>query len=279
MLKSIVYLNADLAASMALRYACNLTSLTGMEINILHVEPPDKEDHPPGSGWVRRTWEEGLISQAREKIVQVIAMEKDRCPTLNPPKIVLGQPESGVMRAMREADYDLFIVGFLHSFSPQPFYKQLHSKFFQQIKCPILMVKNPVEIKRVAILMEANKTGPDQARMFARVFKGSGVPVDLVACEFTKADVSGPERVEETSLSAEATAAEKSVAEAVAILEANKCAPAVVKQLAGTPKAIGDRLASYYLVLTSLPRHIGSSSPLLDCLSRIPSALLFCKTP
>ena len=32
MLKSIVYLNADLAASMALRYACNLTSLTGMEI-------------------------------------------------------------------------------------------------------------------------------------------------------------------------------------------------------------------------------------------------------
>jgi hypothetical protein len=277
MLKSIVYLNADLAASIALRYACQLATLTGMEINILHVEPPDTEDHPPGSGWVRRTWEKGLISQATERIGQVIALEKDRCPTLAPPKILLGQPESQILHTLRESDYDLFITGMLHSFSAQHFYKELHSKFYQQVPCPILMVKNPVEIKRAAILMEPDQSGAAQARTFTRIFKGTGVAVDLMSCEFGKAGSAGPEHVNETPLSLETMAPEEPVAEAHAILKEGGCGAAAAAHLTGLPKAVGDRLADYQLVLASLPHHIGSSSPLVDCLSRIPSALLFCR--
>jgi hypothetical protein len=277
MLKSIVYLNADLAASIALRYACQLATLTGMEINLLHVEPPDTEDHPPGSGWVRRTWEKGLISQATERIGQVIAMEKDRCPTLAPPKILLGQPESGILRTLRESDYDLFITGLLHSFSAQHFYKELHSKFYQQVPCPILMVKNPVEIKRAVILMEPDRTGVAQARTFARIFKGTSVAVDLMTCEFGKAGAAGPEHVDETTLSLAKIAPEDPVAEACAVLKEGGCAPEAILHLAGLPKAVGERLAGYQLVLVSLPHHIGSSSPLVDCLSCIPSALLFCR--
>ncbi len=277
MLKSIVYLNADLAATIALRYACQLATLTGMEINILHVEPPDTEDHPPGSGWVRRTWEKGLISQATEQIGQVIAMEKDRCPTLAPPKILLGQPQTGILRELRESDYDLFITGLLHSFSSQHFYKELHSKFYQQIPCPILMVKNPVELKRAVILMDPDETGTAQARTFTRLFKATGVAVDLITCEFGRAGKAGPEHVDETALSVGAMAPEEPVAQTHAILKEGGCLPETVMHLAGLPKVVGDRLAGYQLVLVSLPHHIGQSSPLLDCLSRVPSALLFCR--
>ncbi len=277
MLKSIVYLNADLPSSIALRYACRLAAITGMDINTLHVASTDTEGHPPGTGWVSRTWEKDLIQQAREKIVQLTNMEKNHCPHLSPPKILLGNPEGEILREMAQTEYGLFIVGLRHPFSPQLFFKQMHSKFYQQASCPILLVKNLVDIKRIGLLLESGEAGTAQTGTFLDIFNGAKVDVDLLSCVFTKTDSAGPGDILESAVSGAEGDSDKAASLARDALQGNGFTPGRIRRLQGRPKAVGDRLAEYDLLLTSLPHHIGPTSPLLDCLSRIPSALLFCR--
>ena len=50
MINALISLNADLASSIALRYACRLMDCIDMRLQTMHVEVVDKEDFPPGSG-------------------------------------------------------------------------------------------------------------------------------------------------------------------------------------------------------------------------------------
>ena len=43
MLRMLVYLDADLASSIALRYACQLAQLIDMRLHSVHVEEPDHD--------------------------------------------------------------------------------------------------------------------------------------------------------------------------------------------------------------------------------------------
>lgn len=52
MIKTLVSTNADLATSIALRYACQLADLTGMVLQTMPVVEPEQEGHSPGTGWV-----------------------------------------------------------------------------------------------------------------------------------------------------------------------------------------------------------------------------------
>ena len=70
MIKTLVSLNADLASSIAFQYSCRLKQFVDMNLRVIHVE--EVEGHPPGSGWVRSTWERGLIHTAREEISQLM---------------------------------------------------------------------------------------------------------------------------------------------------------------------------------------------------------------
>ena len=56
-LKTLVAVDADLASSIAIRYACDLANRTGMQLQTIHVVEPEEQGHTPGTGWVRRTWE------------------------------------------------------------------------------------------------------------------------------------------------------------------------------------------------------------------------------
>ena len=277
MMKSLVYLNADLASSIALRYACRLAELTKMEINTVHVASSETEAHPSGSGWASRTWETSLIQQAKEKIVQLMAAEKEHCPDLKPPEILIGDPEHELLQAFKQAPCDLFLIGILRSFSPQQFYNRMHSKFYQKISCPILVVKDLTDIQRIAIIMEPGEKGNPQARTFVNLFKDADVTVDLLQCGFRKATAATPDAITETPLSADDIRADEAIAGVKRLLEENGSTPGMVTRIEGAPNAIGKRLSDYHLVLTSLPHHIGPTSPLLDCLSRVPSALLFCR--
>ena len=71
LINTLISLNADLASSIALRYSCRLMELTQMRVQPIHVEEVDKEGYPPGSGWVRSTWERGLQQTAQEEISAV----------------------------------------------------------------------------------------------------------------------------------------------------------------------------------------------------------------
>ncbi|NOY67938.1 MAG: universal stress protein [Deltaproteobacteria bacterium] len=276
MLKTIIYLNADLASSIALRYACQLAKITGMEINTFHVEPPNAKRYPPGSGWVRRTWENGLLEQAREKIMLLMTAERDICPDLKKPAVRIGEPENELLRELRMVDYDLFVIGLLHSFSARQFYRRMHSKFYKKAGCPILLVKNLLTVKRVGILIQPEDNALPQAETFLKFFTDAPVEVDILTCIFHRKAALREKGVMESR--AAGLPGEKDGAGAAIVnkLEQANFSPNIVV-LKGDAVSIGDRLSTYPLVLTSLPPDTGPSSPILECLSRISSAILFCR--
>lgn len=276
MLKTIIYLNADLASSIALRYACRLAKITGMEINTLHIEQPNTKGYPPGSGWVRRTWEHGLLEQARERIMLLMTAESDICPDLKKPVIRIGEPESELLREIRLGDYDLFVIGLLHSFSARQFYRRMHSKFYQKAGCPILLVKNLSTVKRVAILIQPDENTMPQAETFLKLFSEAPVEVDILTCIFHRKAALREKKVMESRTAGSTGEKDEAAASIIKKLEQADFSPDIVA-LKGDAVSIGDRLSTYPLVLTSLPPDAGPSSSILECLSRISSAILFCR--
>jgi hypothetical protein len=184
----------------------------------------------------------------------------------------MGDPETQTLETLEEGLYDLFVTGLLHSFPPQLFYKQVQSKLFQQADCPILMVKNLIDIKKTTLLLESGSTGTAQINTFMRIFEGAGMDVDLLVCKFTP---SAGEAVKSTDM--EIDQMDQHSKKALDLLKQGGCIPQSVRRLEGTPAHIGELLASCHLVLTSMPGNISPTSELLDCLSHVPSTLLFCR--
>jgi len=105
MLRTLVYLDADLASSIALRYACQLTRVVDMKLHTFHVEEPDHDGHAPGTGWVRRTWESMVLKTGEFEIAQLIKAEKASCPKLDTPKMLIGDRENEILREEFEFTY------------------------------------------------------------------------------------------------------------------------------------------------------------------------------
>jgi len=274
MLKALLYLNADLASSIALRYACHLAYVMDMEITPFHVTSDRSESRTPGTGWVRRTWENGLIQQAREEITGLIQTEKMICPELKSPTIRLGKPENELLSEVSGRFYDLFIIGLLHTFSARQFHERIQSRFYRKSRCPILLVKNVIDLKRVAILVDPVRGGESEARTFNHLIGALPVEIDLLSCVFRKADNGRSERLIQTRISEPETDRESV---AINVLREKRLAPDNIFRIEGTPDTIGARLADYHMVVTSFPGETGPASPLIECLSRVPSAMLFCR--
>lgn len=154
MTRVLVSLDADLASSIALRYACQLAGLAGMELQPIHVEEAGSKGSPPGSGWVRRTWEAALLEAGRDEIVRLIDAERDCCHgALLPPKLCMGHREEEILRELTGGNYDLFVEGALYRFTAADFSAKLRSRLYRYSPCPIVLVRNLVEIEKVALLL------------------------------------------------------------------------------------------------------------------------------
>ena len=131
MLRTLVYLDADLASSIALRYTCQLAQLVDMKLHSVHVEEPDQDGHAPGTGWVRRTWESTMLKTGEFEIAQLINAEKSSCPKLGAPKMIVGDRESEILREIQRESYDLFVEGLLHSFTTKKLFDKINSKLYK----------------------------------------------------------------------------------------------------------------------------------------------------
>ncbi len=276
MVKALVSLNADLASSIALRYACQLANMISMDLQTIHVEEADHEGHPPGTGWVRRTWEKGLLETAQEEISQLINAERASCPGLTSPKMFVGERETEVLRELEEEPYDLFVEGVLYSFSSSNFYKKIRSKLYRQAPCPIILVKNLVSLKRVVLLLEDGTDLGLRVTTFSKIFEGADVEVDLFHLKFQAAGrLSFRKREEATSISRQEDSDDVLKA-AKEMLLASGQTPRGSRMVHDTPVKIADSLRDYGLVVSYISHSMGKKSPLLELLSRVPSAILLC---
>jgi hypothetical protein len=267
MLRTLVYLNPDLASSIALRYICQLAQLVDMKLHTVYVEEPDQDTHAPGTGWVRRTWEHTMLKTREFEIAQLINAEKSSCPKLGPPKMLIGDRENEVLREVHEESYDLFVEGSLHSYTAKKLYDKIHSRLYRLIPCPVIIVKNLVDIEKIALIVRDEIESKTYITRFLKMFNGAKLKLDLVYCEFqehgqlsidTKKEITG-------TLNA-----------AKEILAENQWFPENCLTIKGAPEEIGDALRDYGLLVCPLHHDIGKKSSWFQLLSHIPSPILIC---
>ena len=267
MLRTLVYLDADLASSIALRYTCQLARLVGMKLYSAHVEKPEQDGHAPGTGWVRRTWENTVLKTGEFEIAQLIQAERSSCPKIVAPKIFIGDRDNEILQEIQKESYDLFVEGSLHSFSDKRLYDKIHSRLYRLIPCPVIIVKNLVNIEKIALMVRDEMESKTLISTFLKIFKDSGLRFDVVYCKFQESEQ--PSLGDKKEIVAALSAAEK-------LLTENQCPPENCVTLQGTPEEIGDTLRTYGLVVCPLHHTISKKNSWFQLLSHVPSPILIC---
>jgi hypothetical protein len=267
MLKTLVFLNADLASSIALRYACRMGAVVEMSLQTIHVEDPAASGHPPGTGWVRRTWERSLLKAGEEEISRLIQAEASSCPPLAATMMLIGDPEEEILRELERGSYDLFIEGALYSFSSAGFYKKIRSPLYRHPSCPVILVKNLMNLNRIAILLGADMDPLSAVTTFLKIFHGSVIDVDLLYCRFQRSGGAMFEKQED---------ADSVLSGARKLLVEGGGVPKECRVIQDSPEKLIDLFKDYGLVVSSVQATAHKKSPLTELLHRMPSPILFC---
>ena len=267
MLRMLVNLDADLASSLALRYACQLTQIVDIKLHCVHVEEPDHDTHAPGTGWVRRTWENTVLKTGEFEIAQLIKAEQSSCPKLGAPKMLVGDRENEILREIQRESYDLFVEGALHSFAAKKLYDKIHSRLYRLIPCPVIIVKNLVNIEKVALIVRSEIESKKLISMFLKLFKDSKLELDLIYCEFQEPG--------QLSVSAN-TETNETLSAVKGMLTENQRPPKNCLTIQGAPEEIGDALRDYGLLACPIHHTISKKSTWFQLLSHIPSPILIC---
>ncbi len=244
MMKVLVSLDADLASSIALRYACQMAGLVPMELQPIHVEEAGGEAGSPGTGWVRRTWETALLETGQEEITQLLNAERGSCPALLPPKLCMGSREDEILRELDSGEYDLFVEGALYSFTSANFSAKVRSRLYRHVRCPLILVRNLVPLEKVAILLSEDTDPGLVIDAFWRVLGEASLGLDVLYCRFPAHLHLGPRTPQDP---------EKALAMARKILDARGRQADELRVLDESPQKAGELMRDYGLVIASLP--------------------------
>ena len=266
MINILVSVNPDLASSIAIRYAGELSQFMDIALQPIHVKEPEQKGNLFGTGWVRHTWEHALAERAEEEINLLIRTEKRYCPALAAPRVVVGERESEILKELQTGVYDLFMEGVLASFDEADFRRLVGSKLYQNAPCPVIVVKNLVTLEKVALLsypgLEPSSFVGDVTNTLAQL----RLPLEVIHL-VPKKDIKGLE-INEGGQN---------------VLEFNNLFDAVRKRglnikkgqaLTGHPKEIADYLSKYGMVVCAIRDVLDKKSPIYTVLAFTPSPVL-----
>ncbi len=248
MLKTLLYINEDLASSIALRYTDYLNKFIKLALFVTHVEEPDDKDKV-GTGWVRRTWEEGVTSSGGRLIDRMLHTENIDCHLAGRPKVFVGEHEREVIYELRSGNYQLFVQGYLNTSDSDDFFELIKSPLCTDAPCPILLAKN-LTISKKCVLLCGDSVDPEllveksMAILDREIQDGSAFSFDVIFFRF----------MEQETLQVLDRSEGGSVLQNVVsrLADAGKEAEKVAV-LSGTPEQVGDYLKAYALVVSTLP--------------------------
>lgn len=276
MINALISLNADLASSIAFRYACRLKDYIDMRLQPIHVEEVDEV--PPGSGWVRSTWEKGLVQTAREEIAQLINAEKADCALLDATIVRTGEYDEVLLHEIENRSSDLLLEGVLSSFRDQLFHKRIRSKLHRFCPAPIIVVKNLVQPDKVGLLLGESPDVTAVVPTFLKLFTEPGIRVDLIYFAFKKRGKPAfREKVSEGDVPTGTENAVNLLNSANEMLAEKGWRPKEMWAIQDSPERIGAFLCDYGLVGAALTRNIHKEGHMLELLSQISTATLLCK--
>lgn len=265
MIKTLVGLDENLASSIALRYASHLSKLLKLEMQIIHVEEIDQDQHSGGSGWVRRTWEKGVEDAGLAAISRLLKTEKVDCLFAAAPRIAIGNHDDAVLEELRTYGHQLFIEGVISTSKIGDFYKLITSKLFAKSPCPMLIVKNLIVNNKVALICGDGVSYQSMIPQFIKIFKGADIDLELIHYKFMESN---------ELLFQDKGEAGSALVEVEELLTTAGLAPQNSTVLCGTPEQGGDYLGSCGLAVSTFPTRKG---PRMELLANAPSPLLLCR--
>jgi hypothetical protein len=243
MLKTLLYINEDLASSIALRFTGYLNKFVPLSLYVTHVEEPDDKEQV-GTGWVRRTWEDGVASSGKRLIDRMLRTENIDCPLAGRPKVFVGDRDKEIMYELRNGLYNLFVKGYLDAADPEQFYEFITSPLCTEPSAPTLVVKNLSLSKKCALLC-ADSVDPEVlVKKSMEVLGDSTFDMDIVFFKFMDSDKL--KILEHSEGGKHLTETETLLADAGKTVHDTTV-------LSGTPEQVGEFLKDYALVASTLP--------------------------
>ncbi|HHL34086.1 MAG TPA: hypothetical protein ENJ30_06950 [Desulfobulbaceae bacterium] len=243
MLKTLLYVDENLAASIALRFTAYLNNFIPLSLFIVHVEQPDEKDQV-GSGWIQRAWEEGVGANGKRVVDRMLRTENIDCPLAGRPKIFVGNRTEEIMYELRSGSYQLYIEGYLNTADPEQFYRFISSPLYSQAPCPVLMVKNLSISKKCALLCADSVDSKELVEKSMEILGDSTFGFDIVYFKFKE---------NEQLVTLDREEGGKNLVEAETFLAGTGKTADNVVVLSGTPEQVGDYLKDYALVASTLP--------------------------
>ena len=182
----LIALDTDLASDIAIRYACRLEELFQFKVQVIHSPDMDERGHAHGSGWVHQKWKKAIVQQAGKEISNLI-QKPLFYNSMGEPKIIPGERDQVILEEMNRNCYDFLMEGFLHSFEPDRFFQKLDSHLYKNLPCPVLMVKNLVDLARGVQIVGPSKTIPSILFWFFKLFSGLPDAPDFLIFDFDTA--------------------------------------------------------------------------------------------
>jgi len=256
-IKTVVSIELDLAASRAIRFASQLNYFVPMEILPVYVKALPPRDLSIGSGWVRRHWEQELVQEGKAEIIEMISSEWEFSPTLKEPLVAYGDRERELLKIMEADGFDVFVDGEPLEWTPANLYYKVHSKLWHRFPGVIGVARVLRRINQLLILCtDPVGVGPLTQSM-AHLWARGSLPVTLAV----------PHKAPE-ALAREAARGEEVLAQA-------GCQVSLFQDFPYYPEPpTSGYLREYGLVAVALPRGLKKDSPQLAWLSQVRVPLL-----
>ena len=174
----------------ALRYVCHLMDHFDAEVDALHVQR-DVLDITLESFDIpfvkQKDVNQFVHSQAREVEKEIVSACEVCLAGKVPcePRMVMGEPSDELLRASRKGDYDLIVLG-SHGFSSLKGFLlgTVHTKVLHHVSCPVLIVREYREIRRVLVAYRGSRCDQAALRFVAPLMVGKGPRSRCCTCRY-----------------------------------------------------------------------------------------------
>jgi hypothetical protein len=178
-IKALVSLEMDLAASRAIRFSCQLGCFIQMEIQPVYIKESPPRNLSIGSGWARRHWEQEIVAQGEKEITEMLSSEVDFCSAWRPAQVILGDRDAELLGLIKSEPFDLYVEGIDLPWSSAWLHQRLQSNLFQGAHIPIALAPVLRKIYELLVLCPEPQDLQALAPALARLWSGCSVPISL----------------------------------------------------------------------------------------------------
>ena len=259
MIKTLVSIDPDLASSIALRYACQLATITDVDIQTIHIHGPSSTGLAMGSGWARRTWEKEMVAEGKKEISSLLVAESSCSRALKEPLVKPGDHDTEILKELEQGRYDLYVEGGPAPFTPKTLARRLESRVYQHASCPVLQVPNLLPLSDALCIIRDDPGCRCAFKSLQRLFPGGRLQVDISLSSLRQ---TGDAALQEEGVRRVASEFGWTIRS--------------TREFHGSTEALVDEMIGYGLIVVAMDRPIKSRGPLVELLGELSLPTLYC---